>query len=653
MQFLSLLELFEGRIREIDMGAVIKCPVCGIDTSVDDRCNPSEVIEERYLHRDHYFYLDLPFAYDGGKTRKPKILSDATVEFLKANVREHHLLEILKSNEQFRQTLKQRLEERRTGSDASKPWGYLLLNSVQEIITQMNLDDVDRNVLEDLLWDEGFKLQDGNLVLVVSPISETERRRRSRYIPAMRKLFNEFRDVYTHLYANILCAKSNEDKYVLHAIFVLTPKQKITLGSYSPNTQHVLHLSKLVEIESINELISNIEEGQIVVDGQEYLLKDQRRGVWCVTAISGQQATMESDFDGSEGYGWARKSGTQIIDIFKSLNIDHLDFINEEGQVFTNFGEFSQRVFGTRMTEGADVFVDILFPIWVDIIEKAVEEDGSVTVVWKRPRGFHDKLQPRIICQKGNEPITYSPIDVRAQTQDGETNEAVEFQVDDFEEIQSIDFALLHGVASQINRGKPYLTRYKIWSGPRPVYRSMKRIIEKQRSKESFPNIDEILQSLFPKAYPKNKEDVVSEEELQTLAKLYDNELRQYLLEILSESPAINETEKQRLLDEATKPHGVWEIADFIIHGLKRWPTLTVAFPIKSGRDKMEVKDYEQLTRPYRELSGAVTVIFLAGKRIPGPLESQILKGNKKGKDFVFSIGPKVLAYILKKYDLL
>jgi len=649
----------KGIDERIHMRTSICCPVCGNTVSVDVRSNPTEIMEMRYQHLDHYFYID-----HDGETRKPKILSDDTVTFLKSKfIKQEHSAGTMQTDEQIRQIIHHRIDELRTAFGDSKSLGVLLQFGVQEIVSQVILDDTERCELEGLLWDEGFKIREDKLDLAISPIADTELRPRSRHIRTMRMLFNEFGNVYTHLHVNILGLKSDEGNYVLSAWLILTPKQEISIGDYSPDGQHIIHYSKLLEIECINELLSNIESGLLLFDGQEYIVREDRIGQWADIRLFGKFREMKSDFSGIEGYGLYRNSGKQIISVFDSLDINNLDFINEGDQVFSNFENFSQRVIGTRINEGHNILVHILAPYWINVIENPVDENGLVTVEWRRPIGFHNKLRPCIICWNEQVPITFQPIDISTRTENGAIVERTVFQINDFEGVNRIQFALLHNIASLINRGKPFLQTFNIWDRPRPQYDLLRKIIEtsekdiqafetlkiSEKEYSSVPlNRSALLEGLFPEHYSHPYLEV-SDAELELLRNYNDQDIRDKLARILMQSDVVPNEQKAKLRELSNRPHTGYEISDFELLVEYKGISFQVDFVIKSG---MEISSnisesdvWYQIDRPSDHNSDLV--VFLSYADLTTPLKNKIRRHSNR----IIYIINKELASLFKNYE--
>ena len=393
----------------------VKCPVCGeyVD-SIEVGYTPTNRIERRYQHTDHYFYLDLPFMYsdyihdkDGlpilahGLLRRPKVLSDCTVKMLSSLLGD--------SEGMYRERLSVHLAALRDESRRPVSWSEIIRVFLQGFLDDVIIKEQDIEHVKDVFHDEGYDFRDGKLQTRLTPIEGTEMRPRSTYVRRLKDLYMNLRKLYTHYFVLLLAAKTEASNYALAAWIILTPDQMLEVGSYEPKGKNIVFVRKLAKLESLHNLIDQIEAGQLVVDKQVVLLEIQGRGGWS-DAGPGQHAPQRMrQRKGMSGYGIVYNTGIQIGTLMNRIGVDPMRFINQGDQRFYSFEEFCVRVLGERVDLGRNVLVYLLAPYWTEIIEPSFPKDAQVLVRWSAPVPLFDDIRPILRVLARGEWKTFAP----------------------------------------------------------------------------------------------------------------------------------------------------------------------------------------------------------------------------------------------------
>lgn len=182
---------------------------------------------------------------------------------------------------------------------------------------------------------------------------------------------------------------------------------------------------------------------------------------------------------------------------------------------------------------------------------------------------------------------------------------------------------------------------------------------------EIYPEVDalnteEVMQKLFPDYYANNTNIVITPTDLEKLYKLNDLKLRKKLGQILQKSNNIAKFEKDKLLQESTKPHSGYETSDIEVK-IKGNSTgadedIIVHFVIKSGveiKNSVSDKWMSQIIKPFTHYYGKCVVIFLTAKRCSQPLIKQINLFKTKNKYPIEILQDTNLCKILKFYQCL
>lgn len=170
-------------------------------------------------------------------------------------------------------------------------------------------------------------------------------------------------------------------------------------------------------------------------------------------------------------------------------------------------------------------------------------------------------------------------------------------------------------------------------------------------------NVDEVLNKLFREFLSRQNEVEINNNDIKKLMSYYDSQLRQKLMEILLRSDHISEHAKERLKEEAKKPHTGYEISDLEVRVGRDFETIMACLPIKSAKEikttSVPVSYVYQIIRPFNQLYGKCVVVFVTAKRCSEPLANYIKQLRSLHELPVAVIEENYLCKLLKFYDML
>lgn len=140
---------------------------------------------------------------------------------------------------------------------------------------------------------------------------------------------------------------------------------------------------------------------------------------------------------------------------------------------------------------------------------------------------------------------------------------------------------------------------------------------------------DEIIEKLFPEFFSEKLSVSVNADDIERLMKFDDGEIRNRLVNILQRSKYLSAVEKERLIEEGTKPHTGGEISDFEVRiELGPYDIIQACLPIKSAREiktpSVSEKYAYQIMKPFIRLYDKCVVIFVTSKRCSQALDAYI-----------------------------
>ncbi|HEY9207263.1 MAG TPA: hypothetical protein VIO58_15240 [Candidatus Methanoperedens sp.] len=138
--------------------------------------------------------------------------------------------------------------------------------------------------------------------------------------------------------------------------------------------------------------------------------------------------------------------------------------------------------------------------------------------------------------------------------------------------------------------------------------------------------------------------------------------IRKKLSEIFQMSKYINKYAKERLNEEAKKPHTGYEISDFEIRidenpEISFSKTIVACLPIKSGKEIKKESVHElyiyQIIKPFTHYYDNCVVIFITARKCSQPLKNYIDKLNAVYNFPIGVVQEENLCSLFKYYNLL
>jgi len=364
----------------------IPCPVCGFQSNVR-LPKVSEKREERIQHRDHYYFLDLPYprqVYEehigpsGTKeTRQdwkfpdPKPVSSVTVDDVSG------IVEIdLKDIEIMAAELGVELSGVDSKALPQESLSRIALSSladehtafwraIEYLVSNGFIQEANLGFLREILDDAGYELRETRIVLNLPPIRDSKIRPRSQYIRTFREKVRFLKPLYSEYFLNLLAVRHKDRYLLLHADIILSDRQRMKVNKSVNTDDRFLVCCRAFEFKGALELDKMLQNGTLFVDGYKVDFVSPNLNSWGDVQPS-QAFPSDLNIEQTEGFG-LRLAGAQIMTIFQTIGLstreEIIEYINSSTSgTFKTFKNFTIATISQELDLGYNSRAQIIAP---------------------------------------------------------------------------------------------------------------------------------------------------------------------------------------------------------------------------------------------------------------------------------------------------